>query len=466
MSYNLQAIGEMIRLKLLQLLPLRGGSYGFRLSSSQILVGGFAAFIFFGAVLLSLPMASQSGAGVPFIDALFTATSAVCVTGLAVVDTGTTYSLFGQIVLILLIQIGGLGIMTVATLFAILSGKRIRLRERMLIQEATNQLDLAGVVRLAVYIIKTTLLVECIGGTILAIRFYQDFGLQGIYFGYWHAVSSFCNAGFDLMGNFTSLTNYVDDWTINLTVAMLIIIGGIGFPVIADLWRYRQQRRLTLHTKVVLLTTLILIFLGSFLIFVSEFSNGETLGPLTLSGKIQASFFQSVSTRTAGYNTIDIGSMREGTLLIMILLMFIGASPSSMGGGIKTTTFAVLVASLFGEITGRGEAQLFQRVVPKNMVYKAFMAVMLALLLVLTVTIAMSFTEEFPIFKLLFDVVSGFGTVGLTMGITPLLTPVGKGWLILTMFAGRVGTLTLLMALAVRHKKCSLKYPEGRLLIG
>lgn len=440
--------------------------YRWHLSTYQILVLGFAGLILSGVALLMTPYASKSGGTLRFVDALFTATSAVCVTGLVVVDTGTYFSVFGQSVILLLIQIGGLGVMTVATLVAVLSGKKINLKERLLIQEATNQLDLAGVVRLTLYIIRATLLVELVGGTILALRWFQDFGLKGIYFGYWHAVSAFCNAGFDLFGEYRSITGYVGDLTVNGVIASLIVVGGIGFPVVADLWNCRQTRRFSLHTKVVLTTTVLLIVLGAGFIFVAEYGNAKTLSDLPPADKVMASLFQSVTARTAGYNTVDIGLLREGTLLAIIFLMFVGASPSSMGGGVKTSTAAILFISLVGSVTGKRDPLAFGRQIPQQTVYKAFTIVTISVMLISLVTLTLSFTEAAPIFSLLFEVTSAFGTVGLSTGITPKLSDAGKVLITLTMFAGRVGTLTLLMALALRPRKERLKYPEGKIVIG
>lgn len=440
--------------------------YRWHLSTYQILVLGFAGLILSGVALLMTPYASQSGDSLRFVDALFTATSAVCVTGLVVVDTGTYFSVFGQSVILLLIQIGGLGVMTVATLVAVLSGKKINLKERLLIQEATNQLDLAGVVRLTLYIIRATLLVELVGGTILALRWFQDFGLKGIYFGYWHAVSAFCNAGFDLFGEYRSITGYVGDLTVNGVIASLIVVGGIGFPVVADLWNCRQTRRFSLHTKVVLTTTVLLIVLGAGFIFVAEYGNAKTLSDLPPADKVMASLFQSVTARTAGYNTVDIGLLREGTLLAIIFLMFVGASPSSMGGGVKTSTAAILFISLVGSVTGKRDPLAFGRQIPQQTVYKAFTIVTISVMLISLVTLTLSFTEAAPIFSLLFEVTSAFGTVGLSTGITPKLSDAGKVLITLTMFAGRVGTLTLLMALALRPRKERLKYPDGKIVIG
>ena len=440
--------------------------YRWHLSTYQILVLGFAGLILSGVALLMTPYASKSGDSLRFVDALFTATSAVCVTGLVVVDTGTYFSVFGQSVILLLIQIGGLGVMTVATLVAVLSGKKLNLKERLLIQEATNQLDLAGVVRLTLYIIRATLLVELVGGTILALRWFQDFGLKGIYFGYWHAVSAFCNAGFDLFGEYRSITGYVGDLTVNGVIASLIVVGGIGFPVVADLWNCRQTRRFSLHTKVVLTTTVLLIVLGAGFIFVAEYGNAKTLSDLPPADKVMASLFQSVTARTAGYNTVDIGLLREGTLLAIIFLMFVGASPSSMGGGVKTSTAAILFISLVGSVTGKRDPLAFGRQIPQQTVYKAFTIVTISVMLISLVTLTLSFTEAAPIFSLLFEVTSAFGTVGLSTGITPKLSDAGKVLITLTMFAGRVGTLTLLMALALRPRKERLKYPEGKIVIG
>jgi trk system potassium uptake protein TrkH len=441
--------------------PLR-----WKLSIYQKLSAAFAGIIVVGALLLMTPYASAKGNSLSFVDALFTATSAVCVTGLVVVDTGTYFSVFGQIVLILLIQVGGLGIMTVATFVAVISSKKITLKERLVIQEATNQLNISGVVRLTLHIIGATLLIEFIGGTFLAIRWFQDYGLQGVYFGYWHAVSAFCNAGFDLFGEYRSITQYVNDFTVNSAIGFLIVIGGIGFPVIADLWDYRNTKRCTLHTKIVLSTTAVLILFGALVVFWGESSNDKTLGALPFGGKLLASVFQSISSRTAGYNSIDIGSLREGTLLAIIMLMFIGASPSSMGGGVKTSTIATLMISLAGAVTGGKEPQVFYRQIPQYTVYKAFIIVIVSFLLVFTVTLIMSFTEEIPLFKILFEVTSAFGTVGLSTGITPTLSAAGKILITFTMFAGRVGTLTLLMALVFRPQKNPLQYPKGKIIIG
>lgn len=437
-----------------------------KLTPYQILVLGFAGLILFGAVILTLPIASATGERLGFIDALFTATSAVCVTGLVVVDTGTRFSLFGQLIIIGLIQAGGLGIMTMATLMALLMRKKIQLRERLIMQEALNQLTVAGVVRLTQYIIKTTLLIEFIGGTILAIRWYPDLGSKAIYFGYWHAISTFCNAGFDLFGEFSSFTQYVDDITINLTITSLIILGGIGFTVISDVINNKSFSRFSLHTKIVLTTSGLLIFFGTIIILILEYNNPATIAGLSWQGKLLGSYFQAVTPRTAGCNTLNIGELTSASLFFIIILMFIGASPASTGGGIKTSTASVVVAAVWAHITGKSDAELFGRRISSENVYKAFSLVFVSAALVIFVTMMMSITEKADFLKLLFEVVSAFGTVGLSAGITPSLTPYGKLWLIMTMFAGRVGPVTVALALALRKRKGVIQYPEGRVNIG
>jgi trk system potassium uptake protein TrkH len=438
-----------------------------KLTPYQILALGFAGLILVGALLLMTPMASTTGQSLSFVDALFTATSAVCVTGLIVVDTGTYFSLFGQIVIIILIQAGGLGIMTMATLMALIMRRKIQLRERLIMQEALNHMTVSGVVRLTQYIIMTTFLLEFIGGTILAIRWYSDFGSTGIYYGYWHAISSFCNAGFDLFGNFSSLTGYVDDITVNLTVASLIILGGLGFTVIFDVWNNRQWSKFSLHTKLVFITTTVLLIIGTIVILLLEMNNPDTLGELSWGGKILASYFQSVSPRTAGYNTVDISKMQDATLFFTIILMFIGASPASTGGGVKTTTLGVMIAAIWALITGKSDVEIFRRRIKQNIIYKAFTVFFIAATLVIVVTMMMSISEKISFLRLLFEVVSAFGTVGLSTGITSSLTVHGKLWLIVTMFAGRLGPVTFALALALRSKKGGIiHYPEGKINIG
>ncbi|WP_227766936.1 TrkH family potassium uptake protein [Zhaonella formicivorans] len=442
-----------------------------KLSPPQILVLGFAGVILLGSILLSLPIASANGQPTPFLDALFTATSAVCVTGLVVVDTGIHWSFFGQIVILSLIQIGGLGFMTVATLFALLLGRKIGLRERLLLQEALNKVSVQGVVRLTRNVLLTTLIIEGVAAAILALRWIPQFGLkQGVWFGIFHAVSGFNNAGFDLFGQvygpFTSITHYVADPVVTLTISFLIILGGLGFGVITDVIEEKRFSQFVLHTKLVLVTTAVLILGGTLVLYVLEFANPKTLQPLSIQGKILAAYFQAVTPRTAGYNSINIADMTKASQFLIILLMFIGASPGSTGGGIKTTTFASIMLGVWAVITGQEQAGTFERRLPKEQVIKAMSIAFIAFLLVTVVTMILSITESADFLTIIFETTSAFGTVGLTMGLTPNLTAVGRILIILTMFAGRVGPLTLAFAIALKAQKSAFKYPEEKILIG
>ncbi|MBY0012485.1 TrkH family potassium uptake protein [Paenibacillus typhae] len=439
----------------------------FKLSPPQILVGGFAAVILIGTLLLMLPFASASGHSLRFIDALFTATSATCVTGLVVVDTGTHFSLFGQIVILLLIQVGGLGFMTMATLFALLLKRKISLRDRLILQEAMNQSSMEGIVRLIRRVLVYSLVIETVGAVLLALRWAADMPLgRALYYGVFHAVSMFNNAGFDLFGEYRSLTAYASDSVVNLVVMVLIVSGGIGFIVMADLIEYRKSRRLQLHSKVVLSMTGALILTGAVVIFVFEFTNTRTLGPLNFGGKIWTSFFQSVTPRTAGANTVDISGMRQATQFFIIILMFIGASPGSTGGGIKTTTFTLMIGAVVSMLRGREDIVLFRYRLAQERVFKALTITLLALLLIVSVSMVLSTTEGRPFLMILFETTSAFATVGLSMGLTPELSDAGKILLCLTMFAGRLGLLTLAYALGPKQGKPLYKYPEGKMIIG
>ncbi len=433
----------------------------------RILVFGFASIILIGAFLLSLPMASATGQPLSFIDALFTATSATCVTGLVVVDTGSFFTTFGQIVIMLLIQVGGLGFMTMATLFAFAFKRKISLRERLILQEAMNQGSMEGIVRLIQKVIVYSLVIELTAAIIFSIRLSFDLGWkEGMYFGMFHAVSLFNNAGFDLFGDFRSLTVYADDAVMNIVAMSLIILGGLGFVVLSDIIDVKRNRRLSLHSKVVLSTSAVLIIVGAVVIFIFEYTNPRTLGSLNGLGKVLASFFQSVTPRTAGANTLDIAGLRQATQFFIIILMFIGASPGSTGGGIKTTTFATLIGALITMTRGKEDVVFFEFRLAKERVYKAITLTMMALLLVIGVTMILSTTEDVQFLVILFEATSAFGTVGLSMGLTPHLTTFGKIMIVLTMFAGRLGPLTLAYALGPKKEKELYQHPEGKIIIG
>jgi len=455
----------------------------FKLQPAQVLVTGFASLILVGALLLSLPIATVTGERMDFLDALFTATSAVCVTGLVVVDTGTFFSLFGQIVILVLVQFGGLGIMTMATLIFLIMGKKIMLRERIVMQEALNEFNLQGVVRLTKSIIFTTLIIQFIGAALLSIRFIPLYGIgMGIYFSIFHSIAAFCNAGFDLIGGFRSLTPFANDPIIVLTISLLILFGGLGFSVILELSHLQRFRSLTLHTKVVLFVTGVLIVFGTVFFLIVEWGNPDTLAnpELTFSGRILSAIFQSVVPRTAGFNTIDQNAMTDASKLMTVILMFIGASPGSTGGGVKTTTIGIVIMLVLAVIKNREDIVLFEKRLSSGLSIRALTIMLISLLLVFVVTMMLiiaevdraqaggDLAEKFSFINILFEVVSAFGTVGLSTGITPHLSDTSKISIILTMFAGRVGPLTLALALAMSPNKvkANIRYPEDKLMVG
>jgi len=418
-----------------------------------------------GTVLLNLPAASSTGKSVGFINALFTATSATCVTGLIVLDTGKDFSSFGQLIILILLQSGGLGIMTMSTMFAFLIGKKISLRQRLIMQESLNQFSIGGLVRLAKYILIFTAVIEVVGATILFFCWQKIYSpLQALYLAIFHSISAFCNAGFSLFSD--SIMRYKGNLIINLTFITLIILGGIGFLVLLELFQYRRNGALSLHAKLALKISFILILIGFIIIFLIESNNPLTLGNLNFPEKIYGSIFQTVTARTAGFNTIHIGSMQNATLFLIIILMFIGASPGSTGGGIKTTTFGLLVLYTWSSLTGKEEIRLFKRRVSPDIIPKAFTVISLSLALVITMTILLSYVEGEDFIKILFEVVSAFGTVGLSTGITPSLSITGKIIIIITMFTGRIGPLGLVLSLIQKREPEIIKYPEERILVG
>lgn len=445
-----------------------------KLNPSQIMVIGFATVILIGAILLSLPIATKTGESIPFIDALFTSTSAVCVTGLVVVDTATYWNLFGQIIIIILIQVGGLGFMTITTLFALITKKRINLKERLLIQEALNQIDLSGLVKLTRYVLLMTFIIEGIGALALSTVFIPEFGIvKGIWYSIFHSISAFCNAGFDLMGTvsgpFTSITRYVNNVTISLTISILIILGGIGFPVILDVVKNKKISKLNIHSKIVLITTSVLLLVGTLLILFIEYSNEKTLGNLPLSGKLLGAFFQSVTPRTAGFNTVDLAAMHQGSLFIMIILMFIGASPCSTGGGTKTTTLATIILSVRSFIFEKEDIEVFERRVGVATVRKSIGIFFIGISVVIAGIILINLTQDsFDLIESAFEVVSAFATVGSSIGGSPNLNIFGKIIIMMYMFMGRVGFLTIFIAIISNHnaKKQVIRYPEGKIIVG
>lgn len=438
-----------------------------RRNPAQVLVLGFGGLILLGATLLNLPMASINGKSIGFIDALFTSASAVCVTGLAVVNTAAHWTLFGKIVILILIQIGGLGFMTMATLIALLLGKRITLKERLIIQEEMNQFNLSGLVKLIKYVVISTFLVEAIGAFFLATRFIPTYGVvTGIWFSIFHSISAFCNAGFDITG--ASMEPFVGDFVVNVTIGALVILGGLGYSVYLDVTRSKKFKRFTLHTKLVLTISGFLLLLGFIFIFIIEFTNPLTLGEMSFGNKILAAGFQSIITRTAGFNTVDIGLLNNATAFFIIIFMFIGGSPSSTAGGIKTTTIGAIVLGIISVVKGEDDIEIFKKRIPHELVYRAIAVVGIGLLIVILVTMLLSITEQGSFIDILFETTSAFGTVGLSRGITSNLTIIGRLIITVTMFVGRLGPLTLAFAFAKKSKerKGMFRYPEEKIFIG
>ncbi len=446
-----------------------------KLRPGQIVFMGFTMVIFAGTVLLMLPIATKEAGSADFMTAFFTATSATCVTGLVVVDTYQYWTDFGQFVILSLIQIGGLGFMTFATMFSLIVRRRITISERLVMMESLNFNDMSGVVRTTRRIIFGTLAFEAAGAFILSIRFIKDFGiLGGIKKGVFHSVSAFCNAGFDLMGEsgtaFSSLMGYQDDLVVNIVIMILIIMGGLGFLVWDDIANLKVPsfKKLTPYSKLVIIVTGLLILIGTITTFSFEFSNSATIGDLPLHEKILTSLFQSVTTRTAGFNTIDQAALRPETQIVSMILMFIGGSSGSTAGGIKTVTFAVLVLMAVSVAKGSRRVTLYERAISTDYVFRALTIFFIAVTMVFTGTILLLVTHDIDPLAAMFECVSAFATVGLSMGATPSLSLLGKIYIIMLMFFGRLGILTVTLSIARRLaiETGPVKYPMTKIMIG
>jgi trk system potassium uptake protein TrkH len=438
-----------------------------KLNPAQVLVLGFGTLILIGATLLNLPIASADGKSIGFVDALFTSASAVCVTGLVVVNTATHWSIFGKVVILILIQVGGLGLMTMATLVALVLGRKITLKERLIIQEEMNSTSLSGLVKLTKYVIISTVTIEGIGALLLSLRFIPTYGVvKGIWFSVFHAISAFCNAGFDLTGE--SMIPFVDDILVNITVMSLVIIGGLGYFVYIDITQNKRFKRFSLHTKLVLIISGALLLLGFLVIFILEYNNPETLGKLSFKGKVLASAFQSMTPRTAGFNSVDTGKLTDSVAFLTIIFMIIGGSPSSTAGGVKTTTVGLLILAVISVVKGDQDIEIYRKRVPHDIAYRALAITGVALVIVIGVAMVLSITENTSFLDVLFETASAFGTVGLSRGLTPNLSIIGRLIITFTMFAGRVGPLTMVFAFAKkqREKKGTYRYPEERILVG
>lgn len=449
-----------------------------QLSSSSILAGGFAALIIIGAILLNLPFAAQTGKPIGFINALFTSTSGVCITGLSVFDPGTTLTLFGQITLLALIQTGGLGFMTMTSIITSALGKRMTLHERILISDSFNEDRLRGAAKLTQRVILVTAIAEGIGALLFAIRFIPMFGIvKGLYFSVFQSISAFCNAGFDVFGYGDNLVAFANDPLVNIVTMILIVVGGLGFLVILELYEIIKNRsakikRLTLHTRIVLCFTAILLVSGFIIFLAAEGNNPKTLGAdsVPVSEKILGAMFQSVTTRTAGFQTIQQGDLLPISRFVSIGLMFIGGSPAGTAGGIKTTTFATVVLFVISILKGKENVEIDYHTINQNVVKRAIAIFALGIGTLLT-GIAIIAPIEYPHATLpavAYEATSAFATVGLSTGITPFLAVPSKIVLIALMFIGRIGVFTFATALITRvgQKKGNLSYPNGRIIIG
>ena len=439
-----------------------------RLSPARLIALGFFVVILIGALLLTLPFASKDGAA-SFLDALFTSTSATCVTGLVVYDTFTHWNVFGQLVILLLIQIGGLGFITVGVGFSMALRRRIGLRQRDLLKESINAMEIGGIVKLLRKIFIGTALCEGVGALLLATRFIPEFGLvKGIYYSIFHAISAFCNAGFDLMGGqqqYASFTAYATDPVINITLMLLIIVGGLGFVVWSDvvLKRFRWKNY-CLHTKMVISVTLLLIFGGALFLFL--FEQGGTISGMSTGDQILASLFGSVTARTAGFNTVDTGALQPESKLLTIALMFIGGSPGSTAGGVKTTTIAVILIYVISNLRGESGCNVFHRRIGDEVIKRASMVFCLNLFLGLICVTLILATSNLRMSDVLFEVYSAISTVGMTTGITRDLNVVGRIVIMILMYCGRIGSMTFALSLVAKPEAKGLSLPEEKITIG
>ncbi len=440
----------------------------------QVLPLGFLAVILIGTLLLTLPACSADGKPLPFMDALFTATSATCVTGLVVVDTGTQYTVLGQVIILVLLQTGGLGFMTLATLLFMALKRRISLHERMTIAEAFGADRLQGMVRLVLSVIKVTLIIELSGAILLALRFVPVYGAaKGTWFAVFHSISAFCNAGFDLIGGYRSLTPFAADPLVNIVVMLLVVLGGLGFAVVTDVVKNRRFSALKLHSKVAITATAVMLLSGFVCIALLEWDNPNTLGAMPPAERVMASMFQSVTARTAGFNTFNQLTMRDSSKLVTTLLMIVGAAPAGTGGGMKVTTASLVMLSVWSVIKNREDIDVFGHRISPATVRRAQAILMLYVCMMALFAVLIDAIEvhthgsSMGIINELFEVASAFGTVGLSTGVTGATSQWSRMLIIIGMYLGRVGPLTMVLSLAGRSSgKNGIRYPEGNIMVG
>ena len=436
-----------------------------KLSSFQLVILGFMGVILIGALLLMLPFSSKEGIITPFNATLFTATSAVCVTGLVVRDTATHWSIFGKIIISLLIQIGGLGVVSVLASFALMSGRKISLFQRGMLQDALAATSVGGIVKLTGFLLKTTLCIELVGAIAMMPAFISDFGIKGIGLALFHSVSAFCNAGFDLMGTpdskYASMTGYASNIPVTVVLMLLIVVGGIGFRTWHDIRTYGINfKRYSMQSKVILTTTLFLIFVPAIIFFIIDYKNYD------IKRRILASLFQSVTARTAGFNTEDLNGLSEFSRSIFIVLMLIGGAPGSTAGGMKVTTFTVLLANSLAVFRQKSETQFFDRRISHDVIHHASTILVMYLTFFFSGALAINLIEGIPLYQCFFETASAIGTVGVTLGITPKLGIASQLILVVMMFIGRVGGLTVIYAALKKPAPQVSKMPQENIIVG
>ena len=434
------------------------------LNPPMVLSLGFAILITVGGLLLSLPFFTKSGQATPLVDSLFVAASASCVTGLTPVNTLEHWNTYGHIIIIILIQIGGLGVMSLASIIPLILGKKIGMKSRQILKEQLNVESLEGMIVLFKYVLAFTFATEILGAILLSIKFVPLYGAgKGVWYAVFHSISAFCNAGFDILGD--SIYSFREDLLINLTLCALVIVGGLGFVVTSELFRRRSFKKLSTHSKLVLMVTAILLIFGTLMFLFLENEDG-VLQYESLKGSILESFFQSVVARTAGFYSVDLSHIKDSTALMLMGLMFVGGSPGSTAGGIKTTTLGVLFLSTHAVVRGESEPVVFGRHISTETVRKALAIFLVSIVIILSVSFMLTITESAPLVDILYETVSALATVGASKGMTPHLTDAGKNLITLCMYLGRIGPMTMAFAFGMKAKKSLIRYPESFISIG
>lgn len=434
------------------------------LNPPMVLSLGFAILITIGGLLLSLPFFTKSGQATPLVDSLFVAASASCVTGLTPVNTLEHWNTYGHILIIILIQIGGLGVMSLASIIPLILGKKIGMKSRQILKEQLNVESLEGMIVLFKYVLAFTFGTEILGAFLLSIKFIPLYGAgKGVWYAVFHSISAFCNAGFDILGD--SIFPFRDDLLINLTLSFLVIVGGLGFVVTSELFRRRSFKKLSTHSKLVIMVTGILLIFGTIMFLFLENEDG-VLQYESLKGSILESFFQSVVARTAGFYSVDLSQIKDSTALMLMGLMFVGGSPGSTAGGIKTTTLGVLFLSTHAVVRGESEPVVFGRHISTETVRKSLAIFLVSIVIILSVSFMLTITESAPLVDILYETVSALATVGASKGMTPHLTDAGKNLITLCMYLGRIGPMTMAFAFGMKAKKSLIRYPESFISIG